>query len=210
MSQERPDPDIKAGDVNFHKGDTLALTSIEILDPAKAQDYKVVGADLYHKTSGAEADFEPDPKVFWNNEPIYISGDPNGHRLCYKEVVIQPTIQKKENKITVRVKTSDLANFETTNKLTAGLLYQKGDTTVEAGYTYFTFANEDKTVAGKMYPITVTPKNGMVALWTDRNTARTYAQNTLYYQAGVLPDDNIIDLTAAPQNGSITLTGTFR
>ena len=201
--------EIKAGDVSFHKGDTLALTSIEILDPDANNFNKVVGANQYYKVSGAEADYEPDPRVFWDDQPIYIAGEPNTKRLCAVEVVVEPNIQKKDNKITVRVKTSDLAKFDTTS-LSAGLLKLAGDTHVEVGYTYYTFASEDKTVAGKLYPITVNPQKGWVAVWTDRNVARTYTQNTLYFKPGALPDRNIIDLTAAPQQGSVTLTGTFR
>jgi hypothetical protein len=228
---------IKApGNKTFHMGDTLAVTKIS-LGEVNESLFSAAGVHIWTKTDTAKEDYDDDIKNFTTNNnsgsqnPIYISGV--GGRLNYPEVIIEPYLQDKENKIMVRVKTSDLAKFMSADAITrntetvsysdgeketvewvnttgvAGVLASKGR--VDGEYVYFTFADTNQTFNGKLYAITATPlDDDTVATWYDANTLRTYVGNTFYFTAGGDMQRNIITLSAEKAKSSVTLQGTLR
>ncbi len=191
----------------YHKGDTLALSSIRLDSDAANQNYSVVGANIAYKFQSTDADYKESNPEFRNGAPIYISGS-NDNRLNYKEVIVEPRLQEKNNEIRVRVRTSDLSRFVTSGD-DAGLLGQTG--TVEGDYTYFTYARPEQTVNGKLYAITATPAGSdTVCCWYDPVTSRSYTGNTLYFTAGSSPSRNTLTLSPERAGGQVTLTGTLR
>jgi hypothetical protein len=207
---------IKAPDgQDFHMGDTLKVSAIK-LGQATGELYTAAGVSYRGKFSAADSKDKTGTWTFDNGNPVYISGT-GDNRLNFSEITIEPVLQDKNNKIIVRVKTDELDRFITSDKTdgsgttvaAAGLLGQTG--VVEGEYTYFTYADTDKTVSGKLYAITVTPANSQtVATWYDANSMRTYVGNTLYFTAGDKTERNIITLSAEDKNGSVTLQGTLK
>ena len=198
---------IKAPDgQEFHLGDALAVTKID-LGEANSKLYTPVGIS-YRAVNSKTGKWVDGTMNFSDNDAVDLAGFDGDGRLSTKEIIVEPNLQDKDNQIVVRVKTEDLAKFDTTSA-SAGLLAQKG--TVDGEYTYFTFADTSKTVNGKLYPITVTPLNGdTVATWYDGVAMRTYVGNTLYFTAGSSASRNIITLSAVAATGSVTLEGTLK
>ena len=197
---------IKAPDgQEFHLGDTLAVTKIE-LGAASSGHYTPIG--ISYSALDKKGKLVDGTINFSGSNAVNFAGFDGDGRLCTKEIIVEPNLQDDDNQIVVRVKTDELANFDTTSK-NAGLLAQKG--TVDGEYTYFTYADSSKTMNGKLYPITVTPlSEDTVATWYDSVALRTYVGNTLYYTAGSSASRNIITLSAAPAAGSVTLEGTLK
>ncbi|MBO4787561.1 MAG: S-layer homology domain-containing protein [Lachnospiraceae bacterium] len=209
--------EIKAPDgENFHKGDDLAVTKIT-LGSAAASGYTTLGVKYQAKYQSTSATW--DKEGTWNFidfDTIHISGTQD-NRLNYSEIIIEPNLQISNNTIRVRVKTGDLQYFITEDVKDAngnvtqgaGLLGTAG--AVDGEYTYFTFADKTRTVNGKLYAVTATPKDsGMVCVWYDANTLKYYEGNTLYFTAGAEPDRNIITLTAETATRNIRIQGTLK
>lgn len=209
--------EIKAPDgERFHKGDDLAVTKIT-LDSTTASGYTALGVKYQAKYQSTSATW--DKEGTWNFidfDAIHISGTQD-NRLNYSEIIIEPNLQVSNNTIRVRVKTGDLRYFITEDVKDAngnvtqgaGLLGTAG--AVDGEYTYFTFADKTRTVNGKLYAVTATPKDsGTVCVWYDANTLRYYEGNTLYFTAGAEPDRNIITLTAETATQNIRLQGTLK
>ena len=206
---------IKAPDgPEFHLGDTLAVTKID-LGAASSGHYTPIG--ISYSALDKKGKLVKGTINFSGSNAVNFAGFDGDGRLCTKEIIVEPNLQQEDNRIVVRVKTDELAKFDTAieydenGKLThhAGLLAQKG--TVDGEYTYFTYADASKTMNGKLYPITVTPlSEDTVATWYDGVALRTYVGNTLYFTAGISASRNIITLSAAPAAGSVTLEGTLK
>lgn len=153
---------------------------------------------------------------FIDHDTICVSGTWD-NRLNFSEVILEPNLQVKNNRIIVRVKTDDFDRFDTTIVRDAngnvthhpGVLATEG--TVDGEYTSFIYADTNATVNGKLYAVTAMPKDsGVVCVWEDGNTRKTYEGNTFYYTAGNDPKRNIITLSAARAASSVTLEGTLR
>ena len=206
---------IKAPDgQEFHLGDTLAVTKID-LGAASSGHYTPIG--ISYSALDKKGNLVKGTINFSGSNAVNFAGFDGDGRLCTKEIIVEPNLQDDDNQIVVRIKTDELAKFDTAieydenGKLThhAGLLAQKG--TVDGEYTYFTYADASKTMNGKLYPITVTPlSEDTVATWYDGVALRTYVGNTLYFTAGSSASRNIITLSAAPAAGSVTLEGTLK
>ena len=206
---------IKAPDgQEFHLGDTLAVTKIT-LNATDGVLYTPVGIK-YSAVNIQTGDPVDGTMNFYDGKPVNFAGFDGDGRLNTKEIIVEPNLQVSNNKIQVRVKTSELSRFDTAieydenGKLThhAGVLAQEG--TVIGEYTYFTFADEKNTVNGKLYAITATPlADDYVAEWYDGTTMRTYVGNTLYFTAMDTPERNVITLSIAPVAGTVTLKGTL-
>jgi len=196
---------IKAPDgQEFHLGDTLSATKIE-LGAASSGHYTPIGISYW--AIDKKGNLVDGTINFSGKNAANFSGFDGDGRLCTKEIIVEPNLQQDDNQIVVRVKTDELAKFDTTKS--AGLLAQKG--TVDGDYTYFVYADNSKTMNGKLYPITVTPlSEDTVATWYDGVALRTYVGNTLYFTAGNSASRNIITLSAAPAAGSVTLEGTLK
>ena len=197
---------IKAPDgQEFHLGDTLSVTKIE-LGAASSGHYTPIG--ISYSAIDKKGNLVDGTINFSGKNAANFAGFDGDGRLCTKEIIVEPNLQEEDNQIVVRVKTDELAKFDTTSK-NAGLLAQKG--TVDGEYTYFTYADSSKTMNGKLYPITVTPlSEDTVATWYDGVALRTYVGNTLYFTAGSSASRNILTLSAAPAAGSVTLEGTLK
>ena len=206
---------IKAPDgQEFHLGDTLAVTNISlhatdgvIYTPVGVK-YWAINPQTNEQANGA--------MNFADGKPVNFAGFDGDGRLRTKEIIVEPNLQVSENRIQVRVKTSELSKFHTAIERDrngnivkhAGVLAQEG--TLVGEYTYFTFADEANTVNGKLYAITATPREDYyVAEWYDSTTMRTYVGNTLYFTATDTPERNVITLSVAPVSGSVTLEGTL-
>ena len=193
-------------ELTYHLGDQLALTEIRLTGKA-ADNYAAIGAVTQFKRSGAEAKDEEILLNFVDQSTLYLGGSNTGdHRLCCREMTVKPNLQKKSNRILVRVKTSDLELFDMGEN--AGLLHQKG--TKRGQHTEFLMADADQTFNGKLYAVTAYAKSGYTCLWKDEITNRYYEGSTLYFTAGSEPAQNVITLSATPVTQSITLSGTLR
>ena len=207
---------IKAPDgQEFHMGDTVKVNKIA-LDGAANSLYTATGVKLFYKFNAKDTKYKETHPVLDDDGTLYISGTKNS-RLNYQDVIIEPMLQDKDNKVVVRIKTDQLSQFITEDvtdadgnvTTPAGLLGQTGS--VVGDWTYFTYADVDKTVAGKLYAITVTPKSeSTVAAWYDANALRTYVGNTLYFTAGSQTSRNVITLSAATARSTVTLQGTLK
>lgn len=191
--------------LTYHLGDQLALTEIRLTGKA-ADNYTAVGAATQFKRSGAEAGYESASLNFVEQNAVYLGGSNTGdHRLCCREMIVEPKLQEKSNRILVRVKTSDLSLFDRGES--AGLLHQQG--TKSGQYTEFLLADADQTFNGKLYAVTAYAASGYTCLWNDQITNRSYEGSTLYFTAGAEPARNVITLSAVPVTQSITLSGTL-
>lgn len=207
---------IKAPDgQSFHKGDVLCISAVAP-EGLGAGDYVSAGVKYWAKfqTTSPSVDKEG-TWDFLYQEPIYVGEQ--DQRLTYSEIVIEPNLQAKTNKIQVRVKTAELSHFDTTivrddaGNIThfPGVLATKG--TVQGEYTYFTFANENGTFNGRTYAVTATPlSENEVCVWTDPVALKTYEGNTFYFTAGDTPERNLITLAVEPAKAQVTLQGTLR
>ena len=197
----------------WHKGDYFSVDKIT-LGAEESQLYTPVSVHYDGKGQTTATTPSSGTVEFKNGQPASVpnTGD---FRLDFSEVTIEPVLQEKDNCITVRVKTDELAMFDRTVEKdkngnitkTAGLLAQTG--VVDGDYTVFTFTDTDSTVNGRLYAINVTPLDGMVATWYDANTLRTYVGNTLYFTAGADAVRNTITLSASTVRQNVTLQGTL-
>ena len=197
----------------WHKGDYFSVDKIT-MGAEESQLYTPVS--VHYDGKGQTTATKPSSGTveFKNGQPASVpnTGD---FRLDFSEITIEPVLQEKDNCITVRVKTDELAMFDRTVEKdkngnitkTAGLLAQTG--VVDGDYTVFTFTDTDSTVNGMLYAINVTPLDGMVATWYDANTLRTYVGNTLYFTAGADAVRNTITLSASAVRQNVTLEGTL-
>ena len=193
-------------ELTYHLGDQLALTEIRLTGRAD-DNYTAVGAATQFRRSGAEASYESVNLNFVDQNAVYLGGSNTGdHRLCCREMIVEPNLQKKSNRILVRVKTSDLELFDMGEN--AGLLHQKG--TKRGQYTEFLLADADQTLSGKLYAVTAYADDGYTCLWKDEISNRYYEGSTLYFTAGAEPARNVITLSAVPAAQKITLSGTLR
>lgn len=208
--------EIKAPDgQNFHKGDCLAITDIS-MSGGVAGLYDAIGVNYKGKYQVTGSDIDVDSSFYFIDQGAIYMGEQD-RRLTFADVVIEPNLQVKGNKILVRVKNSDLDLFVTQDVYdgegnlvqAAGLLGQCG--TVDRDYTYFTFADVNATKNGQLYAISAAAKDpDDVCVWEDGNTLRTYEGSTFYFKAGNDPGRNIITLTAQPKSMLVNLVGTLR
>lgn len=191
--------------LNYHLGDTLALTEIRLTGDA-AENHSAAGVSLQYKRSGAEANYTSGTQSFSDGEAILLGAAAADGRLACRELIVEPKLQKKDNRVVVRVRTDELARFDRGES--AGLLHQQG--TANGEFTDFVAADANRTVNGRLYAIAAAAADGSVCVWRDGNTGGLYEGNTFYFTAGGEPARNIIDLSLSPAAASVTLEGTLR
>ncbi len=188
----------------IHVGDTISISKLSV-GPGYETSYKAFG--VYYDFLYTGATGEPDPNgrgVFVDGKPITISGGKDG-RLHYQELVIRPNFTAVDNKIVVRVKTTDVSKFQKNTGLFALTGKRNG------AYTEYEIADADHTIAGRVYPICATPVSDKnVCVWTTYS-GRSYVGSTLLFEASTIAaaEENIIQLTLATGASDLKLTGTL-
>lgn len=186
---------------NIHLGDTLALTNLRVGSGFET-DYKTVGVNYYYAYNDSEGVYNDGGENFVDGRPIYFGG--RDRRLCYQTLIIRPNFTTKENKIVVRVKTTDVSKFEKT-----GIFALEG--TVNGAFTEYVYADADQTIPGRLYNLSATPiKSTQVCYWVDCFGDR-FLGNNFIFQAGRAsnPEENVLTLNVTTGVNSLRLTGTL-
>ena len=187
----------------IHVGDTISISKLTA-GPGYEANYKPFGVNYDYAYTGATGELDPNGRgVFVDGKPITVSGGKDG-RLHYQELVIRPVFNSVDNKIVVRVKTTDVAKFQKT-----GLFALTG--VRNGAYTEYVIANDAQTIAGRIYPISATPVNNkQVCIWTTYS-GRSYVGGTLLFEASTIAaaEENVIQLTLATGASDLKLTGTL-
>ncbi|MBR4700695.1 MAG: S-layer homology domain-containing protein [Oscillospiraceae bacterium] len=186
---------------NIHLGDTLALTNLRVGSGFET-DYKTVGVNYKYAYNQSEDEPKDGGENFVDGKPIYFGG--RDKRLCYETLVIRPNFTEKDNKIVVRVKTTDVAKFEKT-----GIFALEG--TVNGAFTEYVFADSEQTIPGRIYNMSATPvKSTQVCYWTDY-VGNRFVGNNFFFQAGRAsnPEENVITLNVTTGVSNLKITGTL-
>ena len=186
---------------NIHLGDTLALTNLRVGSGFET-DYKTVGVNYYYAYSDSDGVYNDGGENFVDGRPIYFGG--RDRRLCYQTLIIRPNFTTKENKIVIRVKTTDVSKFEKT-----GIFALEG--TVNGAFTEYVFADADQTIPGRLYNLSATPiRSTYVCYWVDCFGDR-FLGNNFIFQAGRAsnPEENVLTLNVTTGVSSMRLTGTL-
>ncbi len=127
--------------------------------------------------------------------------------LKASSTVARPVIEKKENKVTVRVKKSERdLYFNTKNGIFANPFKENND------YYEYEIDTDSKHITGKEYDLTAeVKKKAYVPVWTVANdTSKRYSQSTFYYRGVNEADDNVILLTAEKADATpYSISGTL-
>ncbi len=188
----------------IHVGDTISISKLSA-GPGYETSYTAFGVYYDFLYTGATGALDPNGRgVFVDGNPITVSGGKDG-RLHYQELVIHPNFKAVDNKIVVRVKTTDVSKFEKNTGLFALTGKRNG------AYTEYVIADADHTIAGRVYPICATPTSDKnVCVWTTYS-GRSYVGGTLLFEASTTAaaEENIIQLTLATGASDMKLTGTL-
>ena len=153
----------------YHLGDNLSVSTV--IEDRYKDSYSSPGYNIQYKVNGSE-------RAYYDETNYYVNGAPasvDKGRLASKEIIITPIYQEKTNKITVRVKNSDIEKFD------AGYgVFQSARTEAQTiggiSYTDYIYADTNNTVSGKLYPVPARAKdeNANVCVWKEANNNKKY------------------------------------
>ncbi|MCR5792105.1 MAG: hypothetical protein K6G65_02955, partial [Lachnospiraceae bacterium] len=171
--------------LTYHIGDTLRFTST-----VNGNEYDALGLDVRYVKAG-NTWTSPDT---WNYE--------NGkydEKLTSSSYNITPRFTEKNNRIVVRVTSSDVAKFEAEGMFDKSFINKAEKLN---GYYDIEIADRNETQAGKTYNLAARTKAGYIPVWKETNSANYYMGTSLTYTAKNRRSANIIYLYAGTQSSS--------
>ena len=183
--------------ITYHKGDTIRVSGA--VQDAYRANYITNEVGYTYKLNDNTADVT-EARTFKDGKD-YIDYFLNGTSVTFR-----PASVEKTNEVTIRIKTSELNQFN----LEEGTL--KGKTGISSGeYTVFTVTDKDSISQNSYYRYSIaTTDSSKIPVWSkaaDKSDKREFAQSTFYYQARDRRMDNILNVTAVPIDGNYALTG---
>ncbi len=163
-------------DYTFHMGDVPTFRTV----PANAS-YKPSGIFYSkHRDSAAGEYFDSGSKAMGEYNTLELNAE-----AYYR---LTPTFTQSSNNMTVRVRTEDVAKFDTARGLFAGAEVRTAD-----GYTSYTV--EKDILCNRIFALEAYPKDeNAAAIWTVPGDSTPYSGQTFYHMSGPKVSDNILTL----------------
>jgi hypothetical protein len=188
-------------DFTYHLGDTIKLSTT--VNSLYATDYKATGVKYAYKHNAMNSDQD------WGTWGYNKNNNTTYSYLIKNEYTeISPVIEKKDNKIVVRVKKTDLNSFNPNYGIfNPGANAGRAD---NGTYWDYTVVNPNDTFYKKDYTfLAKTINENNVPIWKETKKGKSFSGNVFYYNAWDTKEDNIIELSLSGNKQYYSLQGSM-